>query len=196
MHVAVERRRQSRQAQVSQVALEQPRRLRVEDASVRRACRLAARIERKHERVDERYPAEARTFQARPHRDAVREHDVDSGLVQCPLREVWPTLSDRARHGARERLTVQAVARRARHPVQRLLRAMPDWIREHEPMRDAEGRNAIQRQSVELAVGGRTRAHGTHRVRVRVDGTDGPDVRAERGIDGHLGGEGRRRAQE
>jgi hypothetical protein len=46
-----------------------------------------------------------------------------------------------------------------------------------------EGRDAIERQRIILAVSRRSRRDGSHRVCMRVDDADGRDVRRERRID-------------
>ncbi len=173
------------EAQITQVAPQEGRLPGIQGAGVRRARRLAPRVEREEERVVERDPAEPDRIEPRTHGHPVGEHHLDPGLVQGPVREAVPQRPERAVPGRLQRLPPGGIRIGGRGSVQGRGRPGPHRRRQGQAPREGEGRDSVQRKGVELGVGRGAGRDGPHRVRVVVDRADPGDGAGQARVHGH-----------
>ena len=140
-------------------------------------------VEREHQRVDVRDPAESRRCHARPHRDPVAQHRGDVGLIEDPLIVALALLradlvagGAEALHGlGRQRRRLGEVPQRLPGVGQlRVVGAPGDRIglRLH----------AVDRERVETAIAGEVRRR-QHGVRVVVDRGSRGEQASQLGVD-------------
>jgi len=132
-------------------------------------------VERIHQRVGERHPDEPRGRQARAHRDAIREHDVDAQAIEDPAGVIRLM----GAHGRRF-VAVEQQFPRGDHVGRR--RSLTNRIRLR--------LQVVDRQRVELIVRPLAGARWPHRMRVMVDGPDAGDLLSDLRVHGgrHLPG--------